>query len=72
MKTISFVFSGLFQTPLLEQIPEKVRDYLASTVVFPQKLGNPDEFAHLAQFLVENPYVNGEVIRLDGGLRMQP
>ena len=53
-------------------LPDKVRNYLSSTVPFPQKLGHPDEYAHLAQFIVENPYINGEIIRLDGGLRMQP
>ena len=64
--------SGLFDTPLLAMLPDKVRNYLSSTVPFPQKLGHPDEYAHLAQYIVENPYINGEIIRLDGGLRMQP
>ena len=64
--------SGLFDTPLLASLPDKVRNYLASTVPFPQKLGDPEEYAHLAQFIVESPYLNGEIIRLDGGLRMQP
>ena len=53
-------------------LPEKVKNFLSTTVVFPNKLGHPDEYAHLAQFIVENPYINGEVIRLDGGLRMMP
>ena len=70
---ISFLICvGLFDTPLLGELPEKVRKFLATSVPFPQKLGVPDEFAHLVQFLVENPMMNGEVIRIDGGIRMQP
>jgi 3-hydroxyacyl-CoA dehydrogenase/3-hydroxy-2-methylbutyryl-CoA dehydrogenase len=63
---------GLFETPLLAQLPEKVRTYLASTIPFPSRLGYPDEYAHLVQSIVENPLLNGETIRLDGALRMQP
>jgi 3-hydroxyacyl-CoA dehydrogenase/3-hydroxy-2-methylbutyryl-CoA dehydrogenase len=69
---ILVVYSGLFDTPLLASLPEKVRAYLASTIPFPQRLGLPDEYAHIAQSIVENPMVNGEVIRVDGALRMQP
>jgi len=63
---------GLFETPLLLALPEKVRQFLAKTVPFPSRLGYPDEYAHLVQSIVENPMLNGEVIRLDGALRMQP
>ncbi|OAD60036.1 3-hydroxyacyl-CoA dehydrogenase type-2 [Eufriesea mexicana] len=63
---------GLFDTPLLGALPSKVRTFLMKTVQFPQRLGQPDEYAQLAQHIVENKYLNGEVIRLDGGLRMQP
>lgn len=63
---------GLFDTPLLHSLPEKVRKYLADLVPFPRRLGNPEEFAHVAQFIIENPVINGEVIRLDGALRMMP
>ncbi|XP_076468770.1 3-hydroxyacyl-CoA dehydrogenase type-2-like [Babylonia areolata] len=63
---------GLFDTPLLAGLPEKVRTFLASTIPNPSRLGNPDEFAHLVQCIVENPLLNGEVIRLDGALRMMP
>jgi len=63
---------GLFETPLLQSLPEKVRNYLATTVPFPQRLGHPSEFAHLVESIVRNPMMNGEVIRLDGALRMQP
>ncbi|XP_076241726.1 hydroxysteroid 17-beta dehydrogenase 10 [Calliopsis andreniformis] len=63
---------GLFDTPLLQSLPEKVRAFLMKTVPFPQRLGKPDEYAQLAQHIVENPFLNGEIIRLDGALRMQP
>lgn len=62
---------GLFLTPMLEGLPESARTSLASTVPFPKRLGNPDEYAQLVQSIIENPMLNGEVIRLDGALRMQ-
>lgn len=61
---------GLFETPMLASLPEKVRTHLASTVPFPKRLGKPSEYAQLVQSIVENPMLNGEVIRLDGALRM--
>jgi len=63
---------GLFDTPLLASLPEKVRVYLAKTVPNPSRLGFPSEYAQLAQSIVENPMLNGETIRLDGAIRMQP
>ncbi|KAF7990162.1 hypothetical protein HCN44_009897 [Aphidius gifuensis] len=63
---------GLFDTPMLQSLPDKVRKFLADTVPFPKRLGNPDEYAQLVQAIVENPLINAETIRLDGGLRMQP
>lgn len=63
---------GLFSTPLLASLPEKVRSFLARQVPFPSRLGDPAEFAHLVTSLIENPMINGEVIRLDGAIRMQP
>jgi len=63
---------GLFSTPLLAGLPEKVQNFLARQVPFPSRLGDPAEFAHLVISLVENPMINGEVIRLDGAIRMQP
>ncbi|KAJ8017334.1 hypothetical protein DPEC_G00016790 [Dallia pectoralis] len=63
---------GLFATPLLAGLPEKVQSFLARQVPFPSRLGDPAEFAHLVTSLAENPMINGEVIRLDGGIRMQP
>lgn len=69
---VNTIAPGLFDTPLLASLPEKVRNYLASTVPFPKKLGLPDEYAHMVQAIVENPMMNGEVVRIDGALRMQP
>ena len=66
------VAPGLFDTPLLHSLPEAVRLELGKTVPFPPRLGLPDEYAHLVQAIIENPMMNGEVIRLDGALRMQP
>lgn len=63
---------GLFDTPLLESMPERVRGALAGSIPFPKRLGRPAEFAQLALAIVENPSLNGEVIRLDGALRMTP
>jgi NAD(P)-dependent dehydrogenase (short-subunit alcohol dehydrogenase family) len=63
---------GLFDTPLLAALPEDARAALGAGVPFPQRLGDPAEYAQLAQQIVENPMLNGEVIRLDGALRMPP
>lgn len=63
---------GLFDTPMLASLPQKVRDALCKMVPFPQRLGKPSEFALLVQHIIENVYLNGETIRLDGAIRMQP
>jgi 3-hydroxyacyl-CoA dehydrogenase/3-hydroxy-2-methylbutyryl-CoA dehydrogenase len=63
---------GLFKTPLLESLPEKVQAFLAKTVPFPQRLGKPDEYAMMVESIILNPMMNGEVVRLDGAIRMQP
>jgi NAD(P)-dependent dehydrogenase (short-subunit alcohol dehydrogenase family) len=63
---------GIFHTPMLEGLPPEVRESLGKSVPFPQRLGRPDEFAALAQHIVENEMLNGECIRLDGALRMAP
>ncbi|CAF3986461.1 unnamed protein product, partial [Rotaria magnacalcarata] len=63
---------GVFHTPMLASLPSKVRTLLGNMVPFPARLGNSDDYAHLAQAIIENPYLNGEVIRLDGALRMPP
>jgi NAD(P)-dependent dehydrogenase (short-subunit alcohol dehydrogenase family) len=63
---------GLFRTPLLGALPEAARDSLANTIPFPHRLGWPDEYASLAMHMIDNPYLNGEVVRLDAALRMAP
>lgn len=68
---IMTIAPGLFDTPLLQKLPDKVRDFLAKTVPFPQRLGNPAEYAQLVESIVDNPLLNGETIRIDGALRMQ-
>lgn len=63
---------GIFDTPLLAGLPEPARKSLGEQVPFPSRLGQPSEYAQLAAAIVENPMLNGEVIRLDGALRMAP
>jgi 3-hydroxyacyl-CoA dehydrogenase / 3-hydroxy-2-methylbutyryl-CoA dehydrogenase len=63
---------GLFDTPLLAMLPEDAREALGNSIPFPHRLGLPEEYALLATSIVENPMLNGEVIRLDGALRMAP
>jgi len=63
---------GLFETPLLAGLPEEARLSLGQQVPFPSRLGRPAEYAQLAKAIIENPMLNGEVIRLDGAIRMAP
>ncbi len=63
---------GLFHTPLMAQLPDEVQKSLAASIPFPKRLGRPEEFAALACHIVTNGHLNGEVIRLDGALRMAP
>lgn len=63
---------GLFHTPMFDSLPEEARDSLGKMVPFPQRLGYPEEYAQLAESILTNPMLNGETIRLDGALRMQP
>ena len=63
---------GIFHTPMLMAIPEESQKSLAASVPFPKALGRPDQYASLARHIIENSYLNGEVIRLDGALRMAP
>jgi NAD(P)-dependent dehydrogenase (short-subunit alcohol dehydrogenase family) len=63
---------GIFDTPLLASLPEPVRASLARQMPFPQRLGRPEEYAALVAHIIENVMLNGETIRLDGALRMQP
>jgi NAD(P)-dependent dehydrogenase (short-subunit alcohol dehydrogenase family) len=66
------VAPGLFATPLMRQLPEAVQQSLAASIPFPKRLGMPEEFASLAAHIITNGHLNGEVIRLDGALRMAP
>ena len=63
---------GLFETPMLQGLPQDVQDKLGAAIPFPSRLGRPEEFAQLVLAIVANPMLNGETIRLDGALRMQP
>jgi NAD(P)-dependent dehydrogenase (short-subunit alcohol dehydrogenase family) len=63
---------GIFDTPMLAGLPEKARLSLGQQVPFPSRLGQPTEFAALVQHIIENQMLNGEVIRLDGAIRMAP
>lgn len=67
---IMTIAPGIFRTPMLEALPENVQEALGKMVPFPKRLGEPSEFAALAQHIVENSMLNGEVIRFDGALRM--
>ena len=63
---------GIFDTPMLAAMPDQVRDSLGAQVPFPSRLGRPEEYAALVRHILENPMLNGEVIRLDGAIRMAP
>lgn len=67
---IMTIAPGIFKTPLLASLPQEAQDSLGKQVPFPSRLGEPSEFAHLVGSIVENPMLNGEVIRLDGSIRM--
>lgn len=69
---VNTIAPGLIATPLLLNMPKEVQDNLATTIPFPKRFGKPNEFARLALHVIENCMLNGEVIRLDGALRMQP
>jgi len=66
------IVPGLIHTPLFDTLPEKAYQSLSASVLNPQRLGKPDEIAMISQQIVENDYINGECIRLDGGIRMTP
>ncbi|MBS4192985.1 3-hydroxyacyl-CoA dehydrogenase [Bacillus sp. FJAT-49705] len=63
---------GLFHTPMFDSLPEEARISLGKMTPFPQRLGNPEEYAILVESIIQNPMLNGETIRLDGAIRMQP
>ncbi|WP_397538038.1 SDR family NAD(P)-dependent oxidoreductase [Rummeliibacillus pycnus] len=69
---VNTIAPGLFMTPMADTLSEKVIQKLSESVEFPKRLGRPQEYAELATFIMEHEYLNGEVIRLDGGIRMSP
>ena len=69
---VNTIAPGIIETPMLAGVEEKFRQALADGVPFPKRLGRPDEYAQLALMLIEHDYLNGEVVRLDGALRMAP
>jgi NAD(P)-dependent dehydrogenase (short-subunit alcohol dehydrogenase family) len=69
---VNTIAPGLFDTPLLGALPEEQREALGKQVPFPPRLGRPSEYAQLAQAIIENPMMNGNVLRLDGAIRMSP
>ena len=69
---VNTILPGVFKTPMVAMMPPNVQDALGAQVPFPKRLGNPEEYARLACFLIENPYMNAASVRLDGGIRMAP
>ena len=69
---VNTIAPGVMATPLMMSMPQPVQDGIVSNIPFPKRLGEPAEFGQLAVHMVENSYLNGETIRLDGGVRMQP
>ena len=69
---VNTIMPGIFNTSLLQSLPDNVKASLAASVPFPKRLGDPDEYAALAEFMIANEYFNGESVRLDGAIRMAP
>jgi NAD(P)-dependent dehydrogenase (short-subunit alcohol dehydrogenase family) len=69
---VNTIAPGVFDTPMLARLRPDIREALERSVPHPSRLGSPDDYAHMAISLLENPYVNGETIRLDGAIRMPP
>ena len=69
---VATIAPGLFDTPMMAGLPEEARESLGNQVPFPSRLGRPEEYAALVRHIVENDLINGEVIRLDGAIRMAP
>ena len=69
---VNTILPGVFKTPMVAMMPPNVQDALGAQVPFPKRLGRPEEYAELACFLIENPYMNAASVRLDGGIRMAP
>jgi len=69
---VNTILPGVFKTPMVGMMPQNVQDALGAQVPFPKRLGQPEEYARLACFLIENSYMNAAAVRLDGGIRMAP
>lgn len=69
---VNCILPGIFETPMMAGMPQDVQDALGQMVPFPKRLGKPEEYARLALFMIENDYMNGECVRLDGAIRMGP
>jgi len=69
---VNTILPGIFDTPLLQRAPDRVKEALAAQVPFPRRLGQPEEYAQLAYTMITNGYFNGEDVRLDGAIRMTP
>jgi NAD(P)-dependent dehydrogenase (short-subunit alcohol dehydrogenase family) len=69
---VNAVAPGIFSTPMLHSLPEAAQQSLAAAVPFPKLLGQPPQYAALVRHMIENRYLNGEVVRLDGALRLAP
>jgi NAD(P)-dependent dehydrogenase (short-subunit alcohol dehydrogenase family) len=69
---VNTILPGIFATPLMLGAPQNVLDGLSASVPFPKRLGSPPEYASLALLMIENGYMNGEHVRLDGAIRMPP
>lgn len=69
---VNTILPGVFKTPMVAMMPPNVQDALGAQVPFPKRLGQPEEYAELACFLIENRYMNAAAVRLDGGIRMAP
>src|ERR1700686_89821 len=69
---VNAIAPGIFSTPMLHSLPEAAQQSLAASVPFPKLLGQPPQYAALVRHMIENSYLNGEVVRLDGALRMGP
>lgn len=69
---VNTIAPGIIDTPLLAGLPEPAKESLGQQVLHPKRLGRPDEYAELAHLLITHSYMNGETIRMDGGIRMTP
>jgi len=69
---VNSVAPGIFWTPMVDGMPEHIQESLSASIPFPSRLGKPEEYAELVAHIMENGYLNGETIRLDGAVRLAP